>query len=76
MDPELGGKWVGGDGSEQPVPAKGYLKPGDAIENELEKIGVLRNTVGVAREAHAAFAARTSPARALDRRWCRRRGNR
>jgi len=28
------------------VPAKGYLKPGDAIENELEKIGVLRNTVG------------------------------
>jgi len=48
MDPELGGKWVGGDGSEQLVPAKGYLKPGDAIENELEKIGVLRNTVGAA----------------------------
>ena len=45
-DPELGGKWVGGDGSETLVPAKGYLKPGDAIENELEKIGVLRNTVG------------------------------
>ena len=48
MDPELGGKWVGGDGSEQLVPAKGYLKPGDAIENELERIGVLRNTVGAA----------------------------
>ena len=48
MDPELGGKWVGGDGSEPLVPAKGYLKPGDAIENELEKIGVLRNSVGTA----------------------------
>ena len=48
MDPELGGKWVGGDGSEPLVPAKGYLKPGDNIENELEKIGVLRNTVGTA----------------------------
>jgi 2-keto-4-pentenoate hydratase/2-oxohepta-3-ene-1,7-dioic acid hydratase in catechol pathway len=48
MDPELGGKWVGGDGSEQLVPAKGYLRPGDRIENELEKIGVLRNTVGTA----------------------------
>jgi 2-keto-4-pentenoate hydratase/2-oxohepta-3-ene-1,7-dioic acid hydratase in catechol pathway len=47
-DPELGGKWVGGDGSEQLVPAKGYLKPGDVIECELEKIGVLRNTVGLA----------------------------
>ena len=47
-DPELGGKWVGGDGSETLVPAKGYLKPGDAIENELERIGVLRNTVGTA----------------------------
>jgi 2-keto-4-pentenoate hydratase/2-oxohepta-3-ene-1,7-dioic acid hydratase in catechol pathway len=46
MDPELGGKWVGGDGSETLVPAKGYLKPGDVIENELEGIGVLRNTVG------------------------------
>ena len=47
-DPELGGKWVGGDGSETLVPAKGYLRPGDAIENELERIGVLRNTVGAA----------------------------
>jgi len=47
-DPELGGKWVGGDGSEPLVPAKGYLKPGDVIECELEKIGVLRNVVGTA----------------------------
>lgn len=47
-DPELGGKWVGGDGSEPLVPAKGYLKPGDVIECELEKIGVLRNVVGAA----------------------------
>jgi 2-keto-4-pentenoate hydratase/2-oxohepta-3-ene-1,7-dioic acid hydratase in catechol pathway len=30
------------------VPAKGYLKPGDRIECELEKIGVLRNVVGTA----------------------------
>ena len=47
-DPELGGKWVGGDGSERLVPAKGYLKPGDVIECEMEKIGVLRNSVGTA----------------------------
>jgi 2-keto-4-pentenoate hydratase/2-oxohepta-3-ene-1,7-dioic acid hydratase in catechol pathway len=48
MDPELGGKWVGGDGSETLVPAKGYLRPGDKIENELEGIGILANTVGTA----------------------------
>ena len=47
-DPELGGKWVGGDGTEELVPAKGYLKPGDVIECELEKIGILRNVVGTA----------------------------
>ena len=47
-DPELGGKWVGGDGSETLVPAKGYLKPGDVIECEMEKIGVLRNQVALA----------------------------
>lgn len=47
-DPELGGKWVGGDGSEKLVPAKGYLKPGDVIECEMEKIGVLRNVVATA----------------------------
>lgn len=48
VDPELGGKWVGGDGSEPLVPAKGYLRPGDVIECELERIGVLRNVVGLA----------------------------
>jgi 2-keto-4-pentenoate hydratase/2-oxohepta-3-ene-1,7-dioic acid hydratase in catechol pathway len=47
-DAELGGRWVGGDGTEELVPAKGYLKPGDVIECELEKIGMLRNTVGLA----------------------------
>ncbi len=47
VDPELGGKWVGGDGSEPLVPAKGYLRPGDVIECELERIGVLRNVVGL-----------------------------
>ncbi len=47
-DPELGGTWVGGDGSEKLTPAKGYLKPGDVIECEMEKIGVLRNVVGTA----------------------------
>jgi len=47
-DPDLGGKWVGGDGSEELVPAKGYLKPGDVIECEMEKIGVLRNVVATA----------------------------
>lgn len=48
VDPELGGRWVGGDGSEPLVPAKGYLRPGDVIECELERIGVLRNVVGLA----------------------------
>ncbi|MBI3373112.1 MAG: fumarylacetoacetate hydrolase family protein [Betaproteobacteria bacterium] len=47
-DPELGGKWVGGDGSEKLVPARGYCKPGDVIECEMEKIGVLRNVVATA----------------------------
>jgi 2-keto-4-pentenoate hydratase/2-oxohepta-3-ene-1,7-dioic acid hydratase in catechol pathway len=47
-DAELGGKWVGGDGTEELVPAKRYLLPGDVIECELEKIGVLRNTVATA----------------------------
>ena len=45
VDAELGGKWVGGDGSEPLVRAKGYCQPGDVIESELEKIGVLRNQV-------------------------------
>ncbi|MBC7803302.1 MAG: fumarylacetoacetate hydrolase family protein [Candidatus Parcubacteria bacterium] len=48
VDPELGGKWIGGDGGEKLTPAKGYLQPGDVIECELEKIGVLRNTVRAA----------------------------
>jgi 2-keto-4-pentenoate hydratase/2-oxohepta-3-ene-1,7-dioic acid hydratase in catechol pathway len=47
-DAELGGKWIGGDGDEPLVPAKGYLQPGDVIECELERIGVLRNVVGTA----------------------------
>lgn len=47
-DAELGGKWVGGDGSEKLVPAKGYCKPGDVIECEMERIGVLRNVVATA----------------------------
>jgi 2-keto-4-pentenoate hydratase/2-oxohepta-3-ene-1,7-dioic acid hydratase in catechol pathway len=48
VDADLGGKWVGGDGGEKLTPAKGYLQPGDVIECELEKIGVLRNTVRAA----------------------------
>jgi 2-keto-4-pentenoate hydratase/2-oxohepta-3-ene-1,7-dioic acid hydratase in catechol pathway len=42
MDPELGGKWQALPGL---VPAKGYCKPGDFIECELEKIGILSNRV-------------------------------
>lgn len=45
-DTELGGQWIGGgEGDEKLVPAKGYCKPRDVIECELEGIGVLRNTV-------------------------------
>ena len=44
-DPSLGGKWVGGDGSETLIPASGYCKPGDKIECEMENIGILKNTV-------------------------------
>ena len=44
-DPTLGGKWVGGDGSETLIPATGYCKPGDEIECEMENIGILKNTV-------------------------------
>ncbi|MEI7530435.1 MAG: fumarylacetoacetate hydrolase family protein [Betaproteobacteria bacterium] len=44
-DADLGGKWVGGDGSETLIPAKRYCRPGDQIECELEKIGILKNTV-------------------------------
>ena len=47
VDAELGGKWVGGDGSEKLTPAKGYLAAGDMIECEMEKIGVLTNPVAM-----------------------------
>lgn len=46
VDPELGGKWIGGDGSESLTPATRYLMPGDRIECEMENIGVLVNSVG------------------------------
>jgi len=41
-DPELGGKWQALPGL---VAATRYCLPGDVIESELEKIGVLRNRV-------------------------------
>jgi 2-keto-4-pentenoate hydratase/2-oxohepta-3-ene-1,7-dioic acid hydratase in catechol pathway len=41
-DRELGGKW---QGQSDLVPAKRYCLPGDVIECELEKIGILRNFV-------------------------------
>jgi 2-keto-4-pentenoate hydratase/2-oxohepta-3-ene-1,7-dioic acid hydratase in catechol pathway len=45
-DAELGGKWLGaGEGTERLIPAKGYCRRGDVIECELERIGVLRNTI-------------------------------
>jgi len=40
MDTELGGS---GKAPEGVVPAKGYCKPGDIYEGEIEKLGVLRN---------------------------------
>ena len=42
MDAELGGSGRTPPGC---VPAKGYCRTGDVIESEVEKIGVLRNTV-------------------------------
>jgi 2-keto-4-pentenoate hydratase/2-oxohepta-3-ene-1,7-dioic acid hydratase in catechol pathway len=41
-DPELGGKWQASPGL---VPAKRYCEPGDIVEGEIEKIGVLRNSI-------------------------------
>lgn len=41
-DTELGGRWKGSNGI---VKADGYLKPGDVIESEIERIGMLRNAV-------------------------------
>ena len=42
MDTELGGSGKSPPGV---VPAKGYCKPGDRYEGEIEKLGVLRNTI-------------------------------
>jgi len=47
-DRELGGKGVTQPGL---VPATRYCLPGDVVECEVEKIGVLRNTVAEASEA-------------------------
>jgi 2-keto-4-pentenoate hydratase/2-oxohepta-3-ene-1,7-dioic acid hydratase in catechol pathway len=47
-DRELGGKGVTQPGL---VPATRYCLPGDVVECEIEKIGVLRNTVAEADEA-------------------------
>ncbi len=41
-DESLGGRWAGGNGI---VRASGYLKASDVVECEVERIGVLRNTV-------------------------------
>jgi 2-keto-4-pentenoate hydratase/2-oxohepta-3-ene-1,7-dioic acid hydratase in catechol pathway len=50
-DRELGGKGVTQPGL---VPATRYCLPGDVVECEVEKIGVLRNTVAEANEARVA----------------------
>lgn len=44
-DKELGGHWMPPEDGEKLVPAKGYNQPGDQVESEIERIGVLRNTV-------------------------------
>jgi 2-keto-4-pentenoate hydratase/2-oxohepta-3-ene-1,7-dioic acid hydratase in catechol pathway len=41
-DPELGGKWQGYPGL---VRATRYCEPGDVVESEIEKIGILRNEI-------------------------------
>lgn len=41
-DKELGGNWSPGNGI---VKSNGYLKAGDAVECEIDRIGVLRNKV-------------------------------
>jgi 2-keto-4-pentenoate hydratase/2-oxohepta-3-ene-1,7-dioic acid hydratase in catechol pathway len=41
-DEELGGVWVGGEGL---VRATRYCLPGDRVECQIDRIGVLRNTV-------------------------------
>jgi 2-keto-4-pentenoate hydratase/2-oxohepta-3-ene-1,7-dioic acid hydratase in catechol pathway len=42
VDPELGGKWQSLPGL---VPASRYCLPGDVVESEIERIGILRNEV-------------------------------
>lgn len=53
-DKELGGKGVTQPGL---VPATRYCLPGDVVECEVEKIGVLRNPVAEANQAAAQVAA-------------------
>ena len=53
-DPELGGKWQNLPGL---VPATRYCLPGDKIESEIEKIGVLRNEIVNAADYAAAGSA-------------------
>jgi 2-keto-4-pentenoate hydratase/2-oxohepta-3-ene-1,7-dioic acid hydratase in catechol pathway len=56
-DRELGGKGVTQPGL---VPATRYCLPGDVVECEVEKIGVLRNTVAEAGAAAASSSARVA----------------
>lgn len=44
-DKELGGSWMPPEDGEKLVPAKGYNQPGDEIESDIDRIGVLRNKV-------------------------------
>ncbi len=44
-DASLGGKWSQMTDGEQIVPAKGYNQVGDIVESEVDRVGVLRNTV-------------------------------
>ena len=44
-DPELGGKWQNYPGL---VRAERYCLPGDVVESEIEKIGILRNEIVLA----------------------------
>lgn len=65
-DAELGGRWHPAPGL---VPASRYCLPGDLIECEIEKIGILSNTVAAAPASPGRPAARapdTHDARASD----------
>ncbi len=57
VDKELGGKGVTPPGL---VPATRYCLPGDLVECEIEKIGVLRNPIAEAGEGLAQNSARTA----------------